>query len=280
MAIVLFGQRGQLGQELAKILPTVGNLVISDCDVTNHADVAQVIIATQPSLIFNATAYTNVDGAESNKLHSFAVNCDAVAHMADCAKHCGALLIHYSTDYVFNGDGHTPWTEDDKPSPLNIYGETKYAGDTAIQNSGCHHLIFRTSWLYGAGKNFPNRISELAQNSQPLRIVNNQWGAPTSTAFLAKASIHAALNTLQNPEKQGLYNLCCEGQTNWYDFATHILRTKNIDCDITAVTSDDYPSPAKRPLNSRLNCQKFIDSFGITPPAWQDAYNEWTRTNV
>ena len=283
MKLLLFGKNGQLGSELQCVLAPLGELtalnkVSSDyCgDLSNLDGIARSIAAVKPDIIINAAAYTTVDKAESEQELAGQINADAPEVMAVEAKRFGAKLIHYSTDYVFDGGGNRPYKETDATHPINVYGQTKKAGEDAIIASGCEHLILRTSWVYGVvGRNFVKTIIDLAGARETLNVVNDQIGAPTGAALLAECT---AKIIAQKSWVSGLFHLTASGETSWYDFARLIGETargcgaalKRSPGGIKPISSKDYPVPAKRPLNSRLDTSKFQETFGITLPPWQN----------
>lgn len=279
MKILLFGHRGQVGCALRQFAPASHDLIIPDIDITQEEMVRQHISATRPDVIINAAAYTNVDGAEDHIDIAFQTNAIAPQIIAAAAKDHHSLLIHYSTDYVFDGRKDTPWNETDRPNPLNQYGQSKYQGEQAILKSGCRHLIFRTSWIYSPqGNNFIQKIIRLSQQTNQIHVVTDQIGAPTSARFIARATYHA----LGNPKANGLYHLCCAGETSWYDLARLIRDTHAPQScfDIQPILSKDYAQKARRPLNSRLDCKKFQKDFFLTPPQWKTEYLENFATSA
>lgn len=285
--ILIFGKNGQVGYELCRTLSTLGEIHavdIDECDLTDKASIINTLDGFKPTVIANAAAYTAVDQAESERALAFKLNADAPGIMADWAAKHDSLMIHYSTDYVFDGTKKEPWTEEDKPSPLNVYGESKLAGDINIQSSGCNHLIFRTSWVYGArGKNFYLTMKKLLQEKDEIRVVNDQYGAPTWCRTIAEAT-GQALAQIQSPicsvdlrKIGGVYNLTNSGVTTWYGLTEAIRESMlhvNRDLQLTAVRqipSMAYPTAAKRPMNSSLSLNKLRNTFGITPPKWEAA---------
>ena len=285
--ILIFGKNGQVGYELCRTLSMLGELHavdIDECNLTGKASIIDTLDRFKPTVIANAAAYTAVDKAESERELAFKLNADAPGIMADWAAKHNSLMIHYSTDYVFDGTKKEPWTEDDKPNPLNVYGESKLAGDLNIQNSGCNHLIFRTSWVYGArGKNFYLTMKRLIQEKDEIRVVNDQYGAPTWCRTIAEATAQA-LAQLQSPlcnidlhKISGIYNLTNSGVTTWYEFTEAIRESvlhENRNLQLAAVRpipSTAYPTAAKRPSNSSLSLNKLRNTFGITPPEWEAA---------
>lgn len=285
MRLVLLGSNGQVGWELQRSLAPLGELIALDrhstqaCgDLSNLEGLKQSLIALQPDVIINAGAYTAVDKAETETDLAFLINAEAPRILAETAKTLGSLLIHYSTDYVFNGSGTQAWQENDSTGPLNTYGHSKLAGEQAIQASDCQHLIFRTSWVYAArGNNFAKTMLKLAQNREQLAVVADQWGAPTSAELIADLTAHALRQTLLHPENKGLYHLVASGETTWFDFAQKVLATaeqygltlKTPAANLQAIPTSAYPTPAQRPLNSRLDCDKLRTTFKLTLPNWQ-----------
>ena len=284
--ILIFGKNGQVGYELCRTLSTLGEVYAADrneCDLTDKTAIVNTLDAFKPTVIANTAAYTAVDKAESEPELAFKLNAEAPGIMADWAAKHKSLMIHYSTDYVFDGTKKEPWTEDDKPNPLNVYGESKLAGDINIQNSGCAHLIFRTSWVYGArGKNFYLTIKKLLQEKDEIRVVNDQYGAPTWCCTIAEAT-GQILAQIQSPlfdadahSLSGIYNLTNSGVTTWYGFAETILQ-KNIktgerrQASLFPVRTQEYPTQAVRPCNSSLSLNKLSMTFGITMPVWNSS---------
>jgi dTDP-4-dehydrorhamnose reductase len=284
MRILLLGKNGQLGWELQRSLVPLGKLIVLDrlgqqglCgDLTNLDGLRKTITALKPDVIVNAAAYTAVDKAESEPALAQLINTQAVEVIALEAFKIGAWLVHYSTDYVFNGSGSEPWHENDEPKPLSQYGKTKLTGEQAIQNSGCKHLIFRTSWVYSSrGNNFAQTMLRLASERKTLSVINDQVGTPTSAALLADCTAHALWQAIQNPQLTGLYHLAASGHTTWYEYASLVIdhaRTMGKELlvnEIKPITTLEYPTAAKRPLNSRLDTTKFCDSFNLALPEWQ-----------
>jgi dTDP-4-dehydrorhamnose reductase len=233
-------------------------------------------------VLINTAAYTAVDRAENEIELARAINASSVARMAEWAHKHDFLLIHYSTDYVFDGSGSIPWKETDTPNPLNTYGITKLEGEYRIHESSCRHLIFRTSWVYERdGKNFLNTISKLAKERDSLRIVVDQVGAPTWSTDLASYSLTATKRALLNPKLEGTYHLTNSGETSWFGFAKAILEHKRIIhpeielAELIPVPSTEYPTPAKRPMNSRLHLSKFEKNFGTEIRDWKSALNSF-----
>ena len=286
--ILIFGKNGQVGYELCRTLSTLGEIRaidIDECDLTDKTSILENLNGYKPTIIANAAAYTAVDKAESERGLAFKLNADAPGIMADWANSNKALMIHYSTDYVFDGTKKEPWTEEDTPNPLNVYGESKLAGDVNIQNSGCAHFIFRTSWVYGArGKNFYLTMRRLLQEKDELKVVNDQYGAPTWCRTIAEVT-GQVLSQLQSPICQhdplqklsGVYNLTNSGITTWYGF-TEAIKSRlikdnfSVRCaDLIPVSTDDYKTAAKRPENSSLALDKIYRQFGMVINAWDSA---------
>ncbi len=286
MKILLLGKNGQVGWELQRSLAPLGELVALDArsqahcgDLCNLAGLAKTLRDVAPDVIVNAAAYTAVDKAESEPGLAHAVNAEAVAVLAQAAKASGAWLVHYSTDYVFDGSGERAWLETDIAKPLSVYGASKLAGEQAIIASACKHLIFRTSWAYGAqGRNFATTMLQLAQQREHLSVINDQVGAPTGADLLADVTAHAIRMANQNPTLSGLYHLTAAGETSWHAYAQFVIEharqagvaIKVAPSAIKAVPSREFPTPAQRPLNSRLNTSKLQQAFGLHLPPWQD----------
>jgi dTDP-4-dehydrorhamnose reductase len=285
MKILLFGKGGQVGWELQRSLAPLGELIVLDrdsqelCgDFTNLEGIAQTIRSVAPDVIVNAAAYTAVDKAESEPELARTINALAPGVLAQEAKRGRAWLIHYSTDYVFDGSGDRAWVEVDNTAPLNIYGATKLEGEQLIQQSGCRHLIFRTSWVYGArGGNFAKTMLKLAQERDNLKVIDDQIGAPTGAELLADITAHAIQKTRQNSEVSGIYHLVAAGETSWYGYARYVLDLaqragivlKVIPEGIVPVPTSAFQTPAKRPHNSRMNTEKLRKTFGLHLPNWQ-----------
>lgn len=280
MNILLTGKNGQVGWELARALLPLGNVAAFDhagLDLAVAAAVRRKLDEVRPDAIVNAAAYTAVDRAESEPELASAINAAAPALLAQEAARRGALLIHYSTDYVFDGAKAAPYVETDPTAPLGAYGRSKLAGEEGIRAAGCEHLIFRTSWVYGArGANFLRTILRLAAEREELRVVNDQIGAPTWARLIAEATAHALKQAMRERRdgafRSGTYHLAAAGETSWHGFASAIvagrggLRVKAV----TPIATADYPLPAPRPANSRLDTAAFRARFDLVLPDWRD----------
>ena len=285
MKILLLGKNGQLGWELQRSLSVSGELTSLDrfdqdglCgDLTDLNGLRTTIATVKPDIIVNAAAYTAVDRAESEQQLSQLTNTQAPMILAEEALKVGAWLVHYSTDYVFDGSGNRAWCESDATGPLSQYGQTKLDGEQAIKDSGCKHLIFRTSWVYSSrGNNFAKTILRLASERETLSVIHDQIGAPTSAALLADCTAHALRQVMNNPELAGLYHLAASGQTTWHDYAAFVIKHAQalgkelLVTEIKPIVTSEYPTAAKRPLNSRLDTTKFCSTFGLVLPEWQN----------
>lgn len=287
MKILLTGRNGQVGYELERSLQALGEVVALDRNQLDLADldrVREVIREIKPALIVNPAAYTAVDRAESEPELAMRINGEAPGVMAEEARRLGASIVHYSTDYVFDGSKTGAYTEDDMPSPANVYGRTKLAGEQAIQASGVPHLIFRTSWVYGArGKNFLLTVRRLAQEREELRIVDDQCGAPTWCRTIADSTAQALARMTAKDSRRGIdqdllrrwsgvYHLAAQGQTTWHGFAQTIVAHWSTEKKpvVTPIATSEYPLPAKRPANSVLCCDRLIENF-CRLPEWESA---------
>ena len=284
MKILLLGKGGQVGWELQRALAPLGDLVALDHDSTelhgNFAQpeaLAQTVRTVRPQLIVNAAAHTAVDKAESEPDLARAINATAPGVLAREAAAIGATLVHYSTDYVFDGSGTHARDERAATNPLSAYGATKLEGEQLVQASGCRHLIFRTSWVYAArGGNFAKTMLRLAAERDALNVIDDQIGAPTGADLLADVTSHAVRSLATQPDLAGLYHLVAGGETSWYDYArlviewarTHGLPIRVASDAVRPIPTSDYPTPAVRPLNSRLSTAKLQQAFGLTLPPW------------
>lgn len=288
MKILLLGKNGQVGWELQRALAPLCSLLSLDrqgqegfCgDLQNLDGLGQTIRRFRPDIIVNAAAHTAVDKAESEPDLAYLLNADAPRVLAQEAASLDALLVHYSTDYVFDGSGNVPWAEDNKTEPLSVYGKSKLAGEQAILETGCRHLIFRSSWVYAArGGNFAKTMLRLAQERDRLSVINDQFGAPTSAELIADITAHAIRQTqLSKTNLSGIYHLAANGITNWNEYARLVVgfaHRKGVVLRAMADHIDPIPTsafltPAKRPHNSRLNTQKLQQTFGLTMPYWKE----------
>lgn len=284
MKILLLGKNGQVGWELQRALSPLGEVVALDRHSTDYCgDLADLdgmratVRDLRPQVIVNAAAYTAVDKAETDRESALRINAHAPQVIAEEAAKLGALVVHYSTDYVFDGSGNAPWAEDVPPAPCNFYGSSKWAGEQAIVASGCQYLIFRTSWVYGArGSNFAKIMLRLAQERQSLNVVDDQIGAPTGAELLADVAAHALCKTLADPSLAGTYHLSAGGETSWYLYARFVIdraRREGLPLiveSVEGIPSTAYPTPAIRPLNSRLETRKLQQAFAIHLPHWQE----------
>ena len=289
MRVLLLGRNGQVGWELQRSLAPLGEVIALGADsqinpqglcgnFTDLAGLTQTVQAVAPDVIVNAAAHTAVDKAESEPELARSLNALAPGVLAAEAKKLGAWLIHYSTDYVFDGSGNAPWLETDATGPLSVYGTTKFEGEQLIAANNPNHLILRTSWVFGArGGNFAKTMLRLASERESLSVIDDQFGAPTSAELLADVTAHA-FRSLQNQSSlAGLYHCVASGETSWYGYARFVLETaqelgaalKVRPANVQPTSTANYPTPAKRPLNSRLNTQKLRDSFNLALPHWQ-----------
>ena len=283
LKILITGQHGQVSRELQLRLQGLGELIVlgrDQLDLANPDHIRQHIRAHRPNLIINAAAHTAVDQAENEPDAAFAINATGPGILAEEAKALGSPLIHYSTDYVFDGSKPVPYTEADTPKPLGVYGQSKLAGERAIAAVGGEHLILRTSWVYSRhGKNFLLTMQRLLQEKPHMRIVADQIGAPTWAGSIANTT-RALIERWQSGKagEWGVYHLTAQGETSWFGFAQAIgeyLRTEGKACAaLEAIPSSDYPTPAQRPLNSRLDCSRLQQQWHVSQPQWQDALRE------
>lgn len=286
MKILLFGKGGQVGWELQRALAPLGELIALDFDSAGDLSgnfsqpeaVAATVRRVAPDLIVNAAAHTAVDKAESEADLARLINATTPGRIAQEAKALGAHLIHYSTDYVFDGSGDAPRDETAATGPLSVYGRTKLEGEQLIAASGATHLILRTSWVYAArGGNFAKTMLKLAKERERLTVIADQIGAPTGAELLADVSAHAARTLRARPELSGLYHCVAAGETSWHGYATHVIERaraaghaiKVAPDAILPIPTSDYPTPAARPLNSRLDTRRLREAFGLVLPPWQ-----------
>ena len=283
MNMLLSGKPGQVGWELQRALAPLGNVIALDVhskeycgDFSNPEGIAETVRAIKPDVIVNAAAHTAVDKAESEIEFARLLNTTSVEAIAKEAAKIGTWVVHYSTDYVFPGDGDRPWRETDSTAPLNVYGETKLAGEKALQAHCPKHLIFRTSWVYaGKGNNFAKTMLRLAKERKELSVINDQVGAPTGAELLADCTAHAIRVAFTKPDVAGLYHLVASDTTTWYNYAALVFdeaRKAGIELAIetlNAVPTSAYPTPARRPHNSRMNTEKFQTNFDLVLPSWE-----------
>ncbi|MEI7051319.1 dTDP-4-dehydrorhamnose reductase [Pseudomonas koreensis] len=292
MKILLLGKNGQVGWELQRSLAPLGELIALDrhsvdglCgDLSDLEALRATIRQIKPDIIVNAAAYTAVDKAESDVELAYRVNGEASRLLGEEAALLGALLVHYSTDYVFSGEGRRPWQETDAVAPVNRYGASKLAGEQAIIVSGCKHLIFRTSWVYGArGNNFAKTMMRLAKDRETLSVIADQVGAPTGADLIADVTALTIRQVLQRPGLSGLYHLAAAGEVSWHGYASYVIDFAQANGEqlavttISAIDTNAYPTPARRPLNSRLNTQKLRDNFSLHLPDWQSGVTRMLR---
>lgn len=286
--VLLLGPSGQVGWELQRSLAPLGNLVPlgrhsaegnGGCgDLTDLCGLRETVLKVCPAVIVNAAAYTAVDRAESEPELARTINTLAPGVLAKAAREVDALLVHYSTDYVFDGSGDSPWREDAPTGPLNVYGHTKWDGEELIRASGARHLILRTSWVYAArGANFARTMLRLAQERERLTVIDDQWGAPTGADLVADVTAHAIRHALRESAHGETYHLSAAGETTWNAYASFVLDTARalkpgLDFqakEVTAVPTSAFPTPARRPLNSRLDTARLCASLGLILPHWQ-----------
>ena len=288
MKILLFGRGGQVGWELQRSLGVLGALVALDADPAHNVDglcgdftdlegLARTVHSVRPDVIVNAAAHTAVDKAETEPELARQINALAPAVLAQAATKTGALLVHYSTDYVFDGSGSAPWVESDTTGPLSVYGQTKLEGEQAVACTP-KHLILRTSWVYATrGGNFAKTMLRLATERDSLTVIDDQFGAPTSAELLADVTAHAIRGLQTNAALAGLYHCVAAGETTWHGYARYVLEQaqmlgvslKTAPAQVHATPTSSYPTPARRPLNSRLDTSKLQRAFGLQLPDWQ-----------
>ena len=286
MKILLFGKDGQLGWELQRALAPLGEVIAlgrsgtadTSVDLADAAASVAAVRTIAPQIIVNAAAYTAVDKAESDADRARAINAVAPGMLAREAATLGAWLVHYSTDYVFDGSGNAPWCEEDPTGPLNVYGRTKLEGEHAVRASAAHHLILRTSWVYGVrGSNFAKTMLKLAQERDRLTVIDDQFGAPTGAELLADLTTLALRSALGNPAVAGTYHAVAAGETSWHGYARHVIEyaraaglpIKVAPQAIESVATSAFPTPARRPLNSRMDTRKLRETFGLMLPDWR-----------
>lgn len=284
MKILLLGKNGQVGWELQRSLEPLGQVIALGRagadglvgDLRDLDGIRQTLRLIRPDVVVNAAAYTAVDKAESDPEEARRINTLAPECIAAVVAEQGSWMVHYSTDYVFDGGGAKPWQESAVAAPLNVYGHTKLEGEKAIERSGCKHLIFRTSWVYSSrGNNFAKTMIRLAAERELLKVIDDQVGSPTSAALIADVTAHALRSAISGADVSGLYHLTAAGKVSWYgyaEFVVNILRSCGVELkvkELEAISSSCYLTAAKRPLNSLLNCNKLRDTFNIHLPEWQ-----------
>lgn len=286
MKILLFGRSGQVGWELQRSLAPLGEVIALDragadglCgDFADAAGVAQAVRTVRPDAVVNAAAYTAVDKAESEADRALQVNAVAPGALAEAARHVGAWLVHYSTDYVFDGSGSRAWREDDATGPLSVYGRTKLAGEERIAAANPRHLVLRTSWVYAArGGNFAKTMLRLARERDRLTVIDDQHGAPTGADLLADLTAHALRSLAAGAGQPGIYHVAAAGETTWNGYARFVLEQAQRLGEALRAGADEvervpttaFPTPARRPLNSRLDTSRFRNTFGLALPPWQ-----------
>ena len=285
MNILLLGKSGQVGWELQRSLAVLGRVTALDHDSTEHCGdfanpegVRETVRALRPDVIVNAAAHTAVDKAESEPEIARLLNATTPGVLAEEAARLGTWLVHYSTDYVFDGSGTRPWVETDAPAPLSVYGATKLEGEQRIQQTGCRHLILRTSWVYAArGGNFAKTMLRLGSERERLTVIDDQWGAPTGADLLADVTAHAVRHLQSRPGDGGLYHCVASGETNWHSYAKYVLEHARqaqpaIELkatEVAPVPTSAFPTPARRPHNSRLDTTRLQTTFGLALPPWQ-----------
>lgn len=267
--MLVLGQKGQVAQELGRLgLACIGRAGV---DLNQPGQAADLIARRRPRAVINAAAYTAVDRAETEDLQAMRLNGEAVAEVAQACASLGIPLVHISTDYVFDGSGSAPWSPADTPAPLSAYGRSKLAGEAAVRAAGGVHAILRTSWVFSAhGSNFVRTMLRLGPERGALSIVEDQHGAPTSARAIAQACQQMAEALLAAPEKAGTYHFAGTPTTTWLGFARETFAQAGISVDLTGIPSSAYPTPAARPLNSRLDCSSLAATFGIRQPSWQE----------
>ena len=276
MKILIIGANGQLGRELQRTVPSewgVTAIDTADCDITDSAAVATLIEGLRPDVVVNCAAYTAVDQAETEREKADAVNWLAVENLARVAATVGAALVHISTDYVFDGESCAPYRESDPTTPINHYGAGKLRGEQAIAESGCRGVVIRTQWLYSPyGKNFVKTMLRLAEQQREVRVVADQRGCPTAADDLAAAIVAILPEVVADNTLRGeVFHFASKGEATWCEFAEEIFRVGECDCHAVAITTDDYPTAARRPRNSVLDCTKICERFGVEQPDWRES---------
>jgi dTDP-4-dehydrorhamnose reductase len=270
MKTLVFGKTGQVATELARLLPDAHFAGREEADLSDPAACAALIAAQKPDLILNAAAYTAVDKAEEEEPLATVINGDAPTAMAQAAAEVGAAFVHISTDYVFEGGGVAPWTPDAPTGPLGAYGRSKLAGEDGVRNAGGTYAILRTAWVFSAhGNNFVKTMLRLSETRDALNVVNDQIGGPTSAAGIAATVVKIGEQLLEDASKSGTYHYAGVPNASWADFATAIFEEAGRDVTVTGIPASEYPTPAVRPANSRMDCYMLKKTFGITRPDWR-----------
>jgi dTDP-4-dehydrorhamnose reductase len=296
MKLLLLGKGGQVGWELQRSLATLGEVVALDHDSQEFAAdfsrpeaLAETVLKVRPDVIVNAAAHTAVDKAESEPDVARTLNATSPGVIAQAAQQIGALMVHYSTDYVFDGSGDAPWVEDAATGPLSVYGRTKLEGEQLVAQHCAKHLILRTSWVYAArGGNFAKTMLRLAKERERLTVIDDQFGAPTGAELLADVTAHAIRDTLRDPSKAGLYHTVAGGETSWHGYARFVLeqaRAAGVELKagpdaVDAVPTSAFPTPARRPHNSRLDTRKLQSTFGLILPDWRAGVARMLRESL
>ncbi len=279
--VLVLGSRGMLGQELnaraeALLASSGGSVVgmdIDECDITDPSAVIRTMREVSPAVVINAAAYTDVDGCESNVDLAMRANAEAPGHLAGACAQAGATLVHFSTDFIFDGELRRPYRPDDEANPLSAYGRSKWQGEEAIRGSGCRHLIVRTSWLFGAGgRNFVEAILNKAEAGEQLRVVTDQVGRPTLTTDLVDAVIR-----LFDIDATGTVHFANDGHCSWFEYAQEIVRQAGIDTDVQPTAADALSRPARRPAYSVLDLEDYVQRTGVRPPHWKDALGRYLK---
>ncbi len=274
--IVIFGSNGMLGSAAVEVFSRKFEIIAHDIDsvdICDNAAVEEVIASKKPSLILNCAAYTDVDGCEKNRETAFRVNAEGPRNIAVNSSKYGARVIHISTDYIFDGQKNTPYTETDTPSPINVYGSSKLEGEKNVMSHAKDSLIIRTSWLYGpSGKNFVSTLTNLPKNESVLKVISDQKGKPTYTYDLAEAILNAVEKQLK-----GVVNICNSGECSWYEFAVEIFNLLERRIDVKPVSSEEYKMPASRPKNSVLSMEKYEYAVGFKMRSWEEALKDYLK---
>lgn len=280
MRILMTGTNGQVGFELLRAFAPANDIIAAPrerLDLAKPHAIRELVRETKPELIINAAAYTAVDRAESEPESARAINAMAVGVIGEEARRINTPVIHYSTDYVFDGTKRTPYQPGDRPNPQSVYGRTKLEGERALAESGASYIVLRTCWVYAMrGRNFVLAILKNAKEKPELRVVNDQTGSPTWCRLIAKATAQIVRTGLKNrsfEDRQGVYHYACSGSTTWHEFAQYILQLENLSNSLTPISTADYGAPAPRPAYSVLDCSQTVETFGTEIVAWRQAYD-------